>query len=703
MEPRPPKPLKTPRRRRWLGVVACLGVLSALVLALTVEGGRRWAEREASDQLRAKAAARGWDVSWDKLSLGYDLRLGLRGLSAQGPGGSTFTLDAADLAWEPRALLAGHRLPDRVHARGLRAHLDADALRALSPSGGGAAQAPSVAGPWPSVTLEDARLDVPGLPVIGDLSLEGARLDAAHTQEGWRLQAQARCAEGCGEPQGLRAELTRAPNGDLRAWVEPARPITLPLDHEGLQAQVSARRVSAEREGGRLSVGLGEVEVEEVRAFGWQARLSAQEVLARFDSLDELRAKRPSGLALRGPDLTASPLAQGAARAEEPSALPEDGQGDKLRKAERLQATLKAALPMLRLLRVEQGALHLPAHGLDLTAVEAGPTQGGGWRAGGGLAQGRAYVELSAQEDGLIVELDAVRLSDLAQHPLAAPRLEAISHLRGLDGVLGAKLRLAVTPRNAEGQGQELRLAGRLTLDEGFLDVDGLTPVPVEHQRLTVQLDVAARPSPGPGFRVELREVTLSLPSRASSQPAQAHLVGWVDRLHPARRPAFNLALQVEEGPCALTVGAIPDAFVSHLKDHLTVEGRFAPIVTAALDLEDPRTLELDVTGFPGTCHVTDLGPYSPDFLADRFKLEVREGVTREGIFVGPSRRASFVRRKGACPELRRGGGVPERGRSTSTTTQGSRHQRSSGSAIAAQPGKAGATSTVGRRCRSSW
>jgi membrane peptidoglycan carboxypeptidase len=92
----------------------------------------------------------------------------------------------------------------------------------------------------------------------------------------------------------------------------------------------------------------------------------------------------------------------------------------------------------------------------------------------------------------------------------------------------------------------------------------------------------------------------------------------------------------MEEADCQTALEAIPRGMIPHLAGHIEAKGRFAPEVEFYVDLETPRTLRIDFEGLPDTCEITSLGPFSPDYLAGDFKQEVREGVTRQGIEIGP-------------------------------------------------------------------
>ncbi|MEL6179961.1 MAG: biosynthetic peptidoglycan transglycosylase, partial [Myxococcota bacterium] len=185
-----------------------------------------------------------------------------------------------------------------------------------------------------------------------------------------------------------------------------------------------------------------------------------------------------------------------------------------------------------------------------------------------------------------------------------------------------------------------LQLTGQLNLIRPHLDLPPLAPEPIMAPHATITLELLGWwPQPTHGAAVELRRFALTLPSRHDPTQSATLRARWAARrlLDPrGRPPQLELDVWLEDSDCATAVGAIPKGMLPNLHDQLQVEGRFAPHLEFSVDMDDLYTVELEVTGLPGSCRITELGRYDPSYLAGNFKQEVREGVTRKGIFVGP-------------------------------------------------------------------
>jgi hypothetical protein len=362
-----------------------------------------------------------------------------------------------------------------------------------------------------------------------------------------------------------------------------------------------------------------------------------EEVQALFPSMAALRRRDPARIEVLGPSLTLQARRDEVeGRGEGAAAEPAQGP----RWLARLAGAAEAVAPWrarAAKVRVSRGELVIPSEDLHLTGIE---TEGdeARWTARARWSGATVSVELRSAQDPIRVRWQELSVAALRAHPRVPDPVGRFAGLRGLDGRLSGELALHPSPT-------ALRLQGRVALEEGLLDIDGLSPEPIEGQALEINLDATWSPPQGArGDRLEIAALTLRAPSRVEGDWASAQLKGSVERLlTPDRKPSFTIEAWIEDSPCAQAVGALPVAMMSHLHDQLQMEGRFSPRLTLGLDLEDPRGLELELEGFPGSCRVKELGEYSPEFLATDFVREVREGVSREGILVGPGTR-DYVR-----------------------------------------------------------
>ncbi len=311
------------------------------------------------------------------------------------------------------------------------------------------------------------------------------------------------------------------------------------------------------------------------------------------------------------------------------------------------EALADRALPLIEGIEVEDGAVSWPAREIEIAGIEAGRREGA-YRIGARAMGLSAWVEARAEAPRLKFGVEGLPLSRIMA---LGPVQEAVGGwkpLRGVDGQLSGWITVSAVEEVIEREGddkpaaaperrQGLKVQGSWSLEGGSLDIDGLAPEPIVEQRARLDLDATWWP-PGPGGdALDLRQIAVTLPSQVQDKEATLRLSAKVERLIDPRKP-LKVALRIwlEETDCAVAVGAIPRAMLPNIRDHLKVEGAFAPELTFSVDLGNLNGIKLDVQGLPGTCKVTDLGEFSPDYLAGDFKFEVTEGVTREGIFVGP-------------------------------------------------------------------
>jgi hypothetical protein len=627
--------------------------LAALPLA------REVAERALGAQLEAKAKARGWEVSWERLALGYDLSLKLDGLRAQGAGQDHVTIQEIDARWSWTDLAQRRTLPARVTVRGL----DARASLAATSKPQTTSHPAPLSGLDPSDTpqtvlkIEGAHVLLTDAGPLGAVELDALRLDSTPDGDGWRASLSAQCLQGCGEPQALRGE-ARFDGLDLRGSAQLERPAELALQLDGLDAplRVSGQRVEVERldKDGVWSLSATQTTARASLA-GWDADLKIAATSARWR---RLAPRLPDELVVSSPALTLL-----RAKPPKPPKRPVQGQdaprqGEKLLPAQRLQqflavveerrADLDRAWPLLQRLRVEGGSVSVPSASVELEGL--------------GLKTGAEALELF-QTDGLgRWALSLPRAPGPTELVLEGAQLEGKLPLPknwSLRGKLSG--RLSVTPNHAmpakpaithlaadlgRAPKEGLRVHGALTLDEGALMIAGLSEEPLQASRVGLEVDATyGFAQEGQSDALVVQRLRAALPSRHQAEPVHVNLRVAARRVLDARKPAAELWLEVEDAGCQAAFGAIPRELVPRLHDRAKLAGRFAPTLDVWVDLEDPQSFDFILEGLPGGCRLLDLGEYSPDFLKGNFKLEVHEGVTREGIFVGPSS-GSFVRLK---------------------------------------------------------
>ena len=683
--PTPPK-----RPRRALRLLIGLTLLTLLGVA-ALETARWQAERLIGERLIAEAGERGWSVTWSALRLGRDLTLTITDLSASDDR-STIKLVRAVAAWDLRPLLLDRDVePHTIDLQGLSASLDRASLDALKPQ---QTQAPpsttEATPPGRARRLLDTRVNLTGgivtlktrRPELPRVRLDGLQLSGAPATPSeddpaaWSAAIEARCVEGCGaDPLKLSGELWRARDGAVGAAAHFTEPMTIavplgdsPLaEHlDGLPATqpLHLRGLSLTRDARGALRATAESLSAPLRFSAWRgdASLHLAQVTLEPGQAPRLTLTRPeldvtsTPYQLTPPQDERPPDATDPLTEREVTALLRAQLAD-LR--ERLEAALRQisevaprAVPPLSRVIIAEGALRVPELKLAVTAIQLSPTPGGlqAWGTWEGMRLG---AELRAASPHVALLADAVDLKALADRlPLELPEV-----IRELEGRVSARFTIEAhdlplpdvhvvnlrTPGAAAASDDAgppeaaVTVAGHLELEAVRIDVKGLAPEPIEQERARLDLRATAWwPQPDRGAAIDLSRVTWTLPSRAGGDATLE--ARWAMRrlLDPHREPQVEIDVWLPSSDCAVAIGAIPKAMLSNLHDQLQVEGRFAPRLEFSVDMDDLYTVELDIQGLPGACQITELGRFDPSYLSGRFKQEVREGVTREGIFVGP-------------------------------------------------------------------
>ncbi len=625
------------RSQLWRVFFALLAV--SVGLAAGAEVLRHVAAWGVGEVVQARAGARGLTVSWDVLRLGYDASVRVEGLEVYGLGDTSVDAGLIEARWTLDALAAGQRGPDFVHIEGMEAVVDLESLRrevesskvqrGAKVSSSGSSAWPQMSAVWPSVSMKGSRVTLRGVPVLGDVRVEGM---SAHGGE----QAQARgtlvgrCVEGCGpDAQTLRGQWG---HGDRETWASVTLAEPVKMEVPGADAgpvSLHVQRLSLALGPEGLKVGVGDVSMP-LRVENLEGDLHIDEVVAQFENIGQLRAKRPAQVVLRKPSVHVRAVVDAPGAGRELAARPA-AYGRRLEAFYGALEAVRGGLGRAKdiKLRVEDGEFVYAPLDVHLTSLVATVDAQhldveADWR--GGHVGGRVEVSspaLRLRARGLT--LRALR----TLHWLPDP-VEVIGPVKSLDGVLGADVALDVGEKR-------LGVRGRVSLEAGELGVEGLSAAPIMDQALDMTVAMVWKPGAKAGFDVEVESATLRLPSREEGPWVEVAWSGELRRLGvKGRKPRLVLDVQVGEVSCARALGAVPAALITHLKEEAVVKGRFAPTLHLALDLEQPRRLDFDLEGLPGGCQMETLGKYSPAYLATGFKQEVREGVSRPGIFVGP-------------------------------------------------------------------
>ena len=647
-------------------------ILTVVVLACVTLGGATMVQDELEDRvataISVQAARRGWTVEWAGLSVEPE-GIELTALTGRGPENSWVSADQLRVEFDPMMVLLGERTPERVTLTGVEGDLDVRALSGRSDVLGAPASE-SVGGgehrALPPVKVLAREVTVRGLPGLPAVTTRSIVFDGAPVGQRWAGSFQGWCAAGCGDGQKVHGSIARD-GATVDATVDLEHPIELAMTVPGRAetVAVTVQRVAVSTDGDGFRIGIGQVGVPIPNLRGRTGTLHIDQVDAHFDSRGSLIARSPKRLALRGPRLT---LLHGG-EAPRDSAPPFPGAPDEVEHngldlvegPGKLAALIGRALPHVEKIEFEGGQLSLPDDGVELRDIRGGGSPG--LFVADALWQGsRVGFELRPERPQLTLTFKDVLLREVnARTPLGRALARFGPTLRTLDGRLSGSLALALDvsddyrapvaaaptrgrrsrSRRAEELGElvqrrGVQVDGFFEVAQGVLDVHGLTPAPIRDASADlVFMATLWPPQRDRGWDVVLDDASLLLPSR-TGDVAQLQVSGNIRQLEADDKPVIDLRIFMEETDCQTALSAIPKGMIPHLGGHIQAEGRFAPQIEFYVDLEIPRTLRIDFDGLPGTCKITDLGPFSPDYLAGEFKQEVREGVTRQGIYIGP-------------------------------------------------------------------
>ncbi|MEO1267574.1 MAG: transglycosylase domain-containing protein [Myxococcota bacterium] len=640
-----------PRRWRWLRAVGLVCVVGLALLSATLFVGRAWVEATIAEQLQSQAQARGWSVAWTELELGFDLTLQIDGLKAQ-HGPSSIALPSTTVVWTLADLFRGRMAPDTIRIEGPKARLDIEALRhQLSAAPNTAQRSSSSSSSWAQrlkhelersrIHIEHGSVQLRHIPkrsepiLMEDFSLHGAPKEA----QTWMATWDATCVEGCGSPQQTKGRITHRP-GSWQAVVglEKALEVELPISAEN-RLVASIQQLSAEMSRGQLTVGARDVTLP-IASKHVRGTLVVEAITLTHPEQPQRRSitlQRPRFKGYR-PAVAPAPsdhddehgsVLQGEAHPPAGASLFDIPTPFSIR------TLIAEVAPKLGPVRVRDGTVHLTRTQLHLTEIHAEP-RGAAYRVGGILNnKGRIAFEIQPQVPHVVVELEKMPMQ-----PFAARYIPRIGDRIG--GLVSGQVRLDLDQPSADEPGV-YRADGRLVVEEGMFNHPKITPVGIVQERLGVEFTGSYRPLFGSlDDRLDIRSLALDFPSRVRGRTARLNVTGDIENLLGSARSEdeklrWHSRFWLDETPCDIAIGAIPRGMIPHLWKHIRATGSFAPSVTLNIDLANPYELEFDVQGLPGSCRLLSLGTYSPRYLDEPFRQEVREGVSRRGIYVGPT------------------------------------------------------------------
>ena len=598
----------------WLA--GLLGLIIALVLA-AIPLGRHHAQEIAAERIEAEAARRGWRATWADIEVGLDAVVVVRGLRLSGPASASVHIDSVEATFDARALLEGERTPEQVHVDGVEAALDLSAIKnqeSRVDTDTYRPKNPSLPSFALRVTRASARLS--GLPAgLGPVSLEAMTLEGQRQGERWEARLGARCARGCKGSQGLDVALWLAPEGwGATADLSPPARVEVPWRSQTIEVQVGRLGASSAETGVILGA---EALKTTLSASGWRAEVA----VARASTT--LIDRQPGLLLVEGPTVSLARLdpdedgPEGAGTGSGPTAL------------ERFAQLRDLALEASKRVEVQGGAISVEGEsfeGIHLKAVEGGAEIGGHWRGAGRVTLREGLMGFDADLDGLEVA------------PLTS-RLDLPLGMR-LGGELTGQLKIRFdAPRPTEAL-KGLLIEASLKIAQGHLHIPALSEAPIEGQSAHLDLKATWTPPqtrPKALDRAVLHHLKLGLPSLRGGEPVALAIEGSVKGLTGARAPIIEGAIEVEEVECDRALTAIPRALMPALHGKVEASGRFAPSARFSVDMRDAETLRLILKGLPDTCRIDAIAkPHDPARLNTDFIQEVREGVSKAGIRVGP-------------------------------------------------------------------
>lgn len=638
--------------RHWRVVLFLFAVLCLSLATLASVAPRilePWAEAELQRQLENK----GVEHAWADLRLHYDLSVEIEDLTLTRNSWST-TLQKARASWRLEDLLQGQNAPHLLELQGgeVRGSLESSKASTRQDRAGshtGDSVLAQIQRAVREIKANDLQIHVSSPDLGEEVSLEGVSFEAALAPGKLDALLLARCTRGCGKAQPIRGRF-QSHQKRLEASLEMEHPITriLPLPQGDAQVQLSTTGVQIIRVDAEHPV---EITASHVKARTMFRGRSIQVEAPRFSAdlhpgslskLQNLHLHQPRIEIVRTSASTAS-----VGTLEEPS---RSWVTDSMMHPEPLFEVLDGVLDKTTSLQVHEGALvwaekdlRIAGIGLQMTPLEL--TASFAWQGGGfSLTYEKQKHQLSAKLDELPLAFLVPYIPWQEDWDIKGFVSADLTLIPGRDlppTELPKKLRRRKGLQKYTTRGVEIR--GTWETHDIRLSLPALSSQKVRQKKL--QADIHAFYAP---LQEGLSHDALLVPSLTLSFPSQEekevkmNLSISAHHILTPRKPALWFQMGLERTSCQDAIEAIPRGMIPHLRGNMRLRGSFEPSLTLWVDLDDPYTLQLDLKDLPGQCKITDLGEYSPQKLNSPFRHEVTEGVTRDGITVGPGT-ASFV------------------------------------------------------------
>ena len=605
--------------------------VAGLLVSGAVVGLATQLEGLVLDRVRGAAAQRGLLVEWEEASVSPTLAVNLRGVSLRGPNIETRAKSLqADLKWS--TLASGTPQVESVRVEGLSGSVDLREFVRDVAHGTPGSSAGHRLGALGVIRIDgELTLKAPGKR---QLHLDQLSMFGKPGDDTWQATVVADCVAGCGD------DATRVDASVMhseRGWAASAqldRPISL--------TELFADAVDPDKRAAVASL-------REVKSRHFE--------LTTVDGVSQMAARRVEGaLALAGWDGQfevdrASIDRQGVVSLRRPrivigrrSAAGEGSTANRLRglltDPNAVTDVLAQVTRVLQTVHVDGGSVALEGVA-TLDDVDAS-ARGGNAVVTGRVGGGTFRAFFGTDDDELRLETQDVRFGGLARRTQWGAAAE-------LDGAVSGMLTLRPTlmapsaPRSLAKRAHPVSTAhawrsrGGLTLRRLRAHVPKVSGRPFENVAINLGYEAYYVPAEAPGEedRLIVTAADATIPDGATVRfKGEARNV-----MQPAAAPlAFTMDVDVDEVDCQRALRTLPAATLPNLRDHIHATGTFAPGVSLLVDLERPYDADVEVRGLPGDCHLTDLGPWSPDVLNDDdYKHEVTEGTSRAGIFVGPA------------------------------------------------------------------
>ena len=603
------------KRWRWFAAAAAVAIAAVPV-------GRALLSAEAKTALETAAERRGLELKWRSLELGFDATVRLEGVTAQGPQGS-IEVESMTAAFDVWALLRGSRTPESVHIEGAAAAIDLSE-RPSTRDVSARATAP-VEPPEMALKVTRSRASIAGLGRgLGPIVLDEIEMETTPGSPPFSAQVIARCASGCFGAQRLDALVKAQPQGrSVSVSLSPAATLEVPF--EGQQVTVSVPQAGLTQTGEGLVLEARQISAS-LLLEGHPVELAIERVSAPLPEDLEgafFEVERPTITLVDGPPAEPAEPADRASRRLSGADLAAMRAG--------FAALRDRALSVSRRVRVTGGALEVG----DERVEEINLARRGGRLKVSGRWRGQWEVTLEAGSLRLGASFKGFDVSPLASR-LGLPGVKEAGALVTGDVVLD--LDAALKDKRAQPR-QGVSIAAAVKLSEARFHLPALTATPIVSPSAELVLDASYAPAldrPRRPDHFNVERLRLTLPSRDPEAPATLIATGSLIGMRGRKAPIIEAEVSLEETECQHALDAIPRALNPSIKGKISARGRFSPSLSMRVDVKDPETLRLRVRGLPGTCRIESLGDKDPSRLGQTFRQEVREGVSKRGVFVGP-------------------------------------------------------------------